>query len=222
MKCGVNWVEINDVTRLIDSSWDNMEDGFKWRGDVMTELDTEAGVINHIASRWLATYPPEENNCVLAARVLVVVCEHFKVAAREVPVNVQVFNQEAAVQMFAGVADPSLWPASAEVFATSIAPAPGGGFGGHLIVETDHYLVDLTAGQFNRPNVGIETGEVIVEKSDQPVWAENNSVALPSSPNGTLVAYTWRDDQSYLLAPDWKTGYRDPAQALIDAMTGYF
>jgi hypothetical protein len=87
------------------------------------------------------------------------------------------------------------------------------GFNGHLIVATSTCFVDLTAGQFSRPEKNIETGGPIVDSLDNLDF----SFTLPVDPGspfahyrlayGGHVLYETSEDYSYEKSRDWTLNY---------------
>ena len=107
------------------------------------------------------------------------------------------------------------------VFRSSGSYDPNG-FSGHLIVETENFMIDLSAQQFDRPQHEIVTGgPLVVPLSDltevRQGFVLNETWSVPIE-----LGHYWFNDAVLPTRPsnsnDWRYGYRDFLPDCVKAM----
>jgi hypothetical protein len=162
----------------------------------------------------LEAYRPD--CCIAAAAILTRVFDHFGYRANVIPVSVEIYNAAMLKAFRANVnIPPASEPAKREMFfeltgAWGIGIFPGGavrdrrgrpGYGGHLLVYVERFLVDATIKQAERPekNVILPNMIVVGEAADRLV--RQGSVSLQVG--DCAIRYKKIDNESYRTAPDW-------------------
>lgn len=179
-----------------------------------------AELIRRFADLWSGTFAAEvdPHACILASRTAVETFRYFGVDAEAVPVTVIVCNAVAfpLLQSEVPLAD---WPETAWSIGVGLGGTNPTGYEAHMVVRIpDVAWVDLTAGQFSRPQRGIPVPDVI--------WLEaTNGTDGPGRQwrHAQLhddAHYLWRelDDQSFRDAPDWRRNYRPFTARAIRAL----
>lgn len=153
--------------------------------------------------------------CIAAASILKRVFKQHGHQAEVIPVTVAVFNaamlkllshgplpkdrqQRAMLMELSGAWGVGIQPASAVL--SVLSDRRGGGYGGHLLLRVEDYLVDATIKQVDRPDKGIVMPPMIVTRGATRLLAENK---LHIEIDGCVVTYETLNDQSYRTAPDW-------------------
>lgn len=146
--------------------------------------------------------------CILTARLVLDVCAHFGVEAREQAVRVMLYNRQFAAHVASGAAlefTRDNWP-------TDGSHSVGVGFGmpqgrtnawdGHLIVIGPGCFGDFAIQQAERLAKDIVTGPAVVnDYAGQSQWEVEND-------SGTTLGYACITNQRYLRAPDWRAHSR--------------
>lgn len=155
--------------------------------------------------------------CIAAAAILLRVFEHYGYKAQVVPVTVQVYNA-AMIKLLKGNTrlpeDPLRRELLFEVtgaWGVGIVPASAvlsylrnrteGGYGGHLLLRVEQYLVDATIAQVNRPDKQMVMPQLLVSPYAADLLREG-SLAIEA--NECTVVYRLSSDESYQTAIDWK------------------
>lgn len=174
--------------------------------------------------------------CIEAVRIATAVLPAAGVACRPMPCDALVYNAAARELVTAGVplAD---WPAAAHSLGVAVdgdayaergmvpggrggALEPGGslsepyrrsGWAGHLVTVGDGWLLDLTAGQFARPDRGIVVEDAIAG----PLEEASAGVEVDLDEGGILV-YRWRPEAArWRRTPAWR---QDVRRELVELM----
>jgi hypothetical protein len=181
--------------------------------------DRETQVVEWLAELWpvVTAEGLKANHCILAARVAVEVGTYFGVPITERAACCLVANTKGWRLILAEVpvAD---WPDDA--WSLGIDPRDPrndglNGYAGHVIAESAHYLLDLSAAQFNRPERGLVIDEpMILPRPDPPDTTETWTYG---GPNGTVMVYAPLADRRYRRAPDWRdeANWKPECAALI-------
>jgi hypothetical protein len=132
-----------------------------------TTTDREKTVLRELASFYSARVVPTLATlraCVFAARLTSEILTEFEIPHEIAHVDVLVVNDEwweycveKGISDVAHVPD-TVWSVSCY----SNEKPEKNGFPGHLVVETDDFLVDLSSGQFDRPQHKILTNSPLV------------------------------------------------------------
>lgn len=163
-------------------------------------------VCSAIADYWVAEVEPNiiSNSCISAARLAHEVLRYFAIPHRTEVVSVIAFNDLAYEQYGEGIPT-SAWPDEAWSVAcltpdynTGSLPKPTTGFDGHMVLLTQHYCLDLTVSQFDRPSKNILTGGPLITpyhelriakgwrhqplRAGHMIWREDHNPTYRSSP----------------------------------------
>lgn len=96
----------------------------------------------------------------------------------------------------------------------------GNSWNGHLVAVAQGFLIDPSAGQFNRPQYGIHTPEVLV--TDAPnSFIKGNKPLSCEAPNGAVLSYKARKrDFSYAKLPgfDWPGVNQEAVEQIVALM----
>jgi len=163
----------------------------------------EPEVIDELVRIWGRDIAPtmRADCCVAAARATSLVLDYYGVPNKVLACELFVFNDAALAELERGNEDYRTWPEGAWSIGAG-HHSPGGGYAGHLIVRTHSgTLIDLSAGQFNRP------GRIAI---DGPrVWTHHevrNGVVFVRE-GDVLFSFSLTGNPSYRNAPDWKRGH---------------
>jgi hypothetical protein len=177
---------------------------------------TEDELVDWMAKLWpTVTDGLLPNHCILAARVAVEVGRYFGVPITERAVKVAVFNAKADALAKAGVPTAD-WPDDAwsvGVGPDDVRSSMSSGYNGHVIAESESYVLDLSAGQFNRPTRDlVVTGPMVLPRGPDPAecWVYGDE-------RGQVLIYEPIPDRGYRDSPDWRdpSNWRDRAGRLI-------
>lgn len=156
------------------------------------------------------------NHCILGARVAVEVGRYFGVPITERSTDTLVAN--ALAWKLIGEAVPvEEWPDEAWTIGVN-HESPGNGYPGHVIAESEHFVIDLSAAQFARTKKGIKGEALLAPKLDGFDWSA--SLVISSADDGTVIVYKPMTDTTYKTAPDWRNrlNWGTEASALIRLM----
>lgn len=181
----------------------------------------ENAICNAIKDSWIEFVAPRvtPNSCVLAAKVVSEVLKRLGLSAFVVPMKAMAVNDVMLDHQLNNV-HYAQWSEDAwsvgvgyeKTDASRVDNRLGAGFDGHLIVSTSTHFVDLTAGQFDRPAKGIDTGGPIVVPLDSLDFA----FSFPVDPasrfiyrelNEGHILYEQSEDYSYEKSRDWTINY---------------
>jgi hypothetical protein len=172
-------------------------------------------VLDALADAWSSEIRPivRINSCILAARAGTAALHYFDVDAVEVAGDMVVFN-ELAHDLFCQDVPLREWPAEAWSVGTCEG-SPGDGYAGHLIIQTDGHLLDLTAYQSHRPHKALLVPDSVIIAVDTvlevPPWRAWRTESVAT------FMFRATGDRSYRSAPDWRKG-RSQAGLLIRRM----
>jgi hypothetical protein len=152
--------------------------------------------------------------CIAAAAILTRVFAEYGYKAEVLTVAVAVYNQAMVKVLNQGIAIPNE-PNAREMFfsitgAWGVGITPGSaavsakkgidGFGGHLILRVNDYLIDATIQQVSRPEKKIVLPPMLViDKADELVKGGKRAVQVGSC----VVVYVPIVNETYRTAPDW-------------------
>jgi hypothetical protein len=159
-----------------------------------------------------------DNSCILAANFAHKTLSSLDVPHAIVPIGVTVFNTDG-YEYFGNSASElpdSAWSVHCSTRST------GSGFSGHLVIETENYLLDLTAVAFERKQHNIVVGEsLIVPHEKMEVYVRDSNPSIINNMFGAYVAYefklakgiyTYYEEEwnkVYTKSADWKATYRE-------------
>jgi len=173
--------------------------------------------------------------CIAAAAILTRVFREYGYRAEVIPATVRIYNagmvkllrdrvripdDEERREMFFelhkawGV---GIVPASAKV--SALQDRRGGGYGGHLLLRVNRFLIDPTIRQAERPDKDINLPDMLYYPHAEE-FAQSGRLAVEV--NGCHVFYDRIDDMSYRSAPDWNrrsTPYPETVQKIIQRIT---
>lgn len=136
-----------------------------------------------------------ENHCILAARVATEVGAYFGQLWSALPVDILLFNRRGLELAGEGV-PVAQWPPDAWSVGCACDADPER-FSGHMIVAGTEHLMDLSAGQFARPERDIDIEAWVLPKPPEP-WV------FSDDERGTIMRLTPRPEhRAYRKAPDW-------------------
>jgi hypothetical protein len=172
--------------------------------------------------------------CIAAAAILTRVFDEYGYRAEVVPVTVHIFNaamvslinkgplpddetQRHMLFDLTGAHGVGIVPASATLSAAS--RVRGGGYGGHLLLRVENWLIDATIRQAERLEKKMPLPNMIaVDRADQ---LERNG-RLNLSVGSCELVYARIHDQSYRTAPDWtrrSTPYPETVRKILARAT---
>jgi hypothetical protein len=159
-----------------------------------------------------------DNSCILAGNFAHKILTSLDVPHAVVPIGVTVFNKDG-YEYFGNSASElpdSAWSVHCSTRST------GSGFSGHLVIETENYLLDLTAVAFERKQHNIVVGEsLIVPHEKMEVYVRDSNPSIINNMFGAYVAYefkltdgiyTYYEEEwnkVYTKSADWKATYRE-------------
>ena len=177
------------MRRLNESSRDDMDWLVQWVERALTPVGLDA--------------------CIMGSAMLIdILAEAYRIPAFEQPCEVVVANAAATKLMQEGVPteDPR-WGQNGE--AVYLMSRQGrqdipGKWMGHLVAVTEHWVLDSTLGQANRPDKGILSSSVVFQRKHEAglTWPEAEYITLISD-QGVSVTYQTTTDTSYRTALDW-------------------
>mgnify|MGYP006344006681 CR=1 FL=1 len=153
-----------------------------------------------------------ENRCIFFTRVVIDVCSEFGVVAEPLSVTLELFNaimarqiqegrspQIASGMWFAPAFDPGAWGVGVD----PSKPLSGPGWNGHLVAHVEgeqRFIMDLSQGQFSRPEYGMNYGPALleIEAETSPPW----SWTLPSGDHLTITPCP--QNNRWMTTPAWK------------------
>lgn len=139
------------------------------------------------------------NHCILAARVAVEVGRYFGVPITARSTKVAAFNPTAREWIGKPLAE---WPKEAHSVGIAGAGMHGPGWDGHVIAESEHWVIDLATGQFSRPKKQLDIPETLVVRKED--GASPDRMLTVVLDNDCQIAYLPHDDLGWQDAPDWK------------------
>ncbi len=166
-------------------------------------------LVNSVDTTFGALYPDTHHDpsCIAYSRVARDTLRKIGLKADVVPVRLRVATPPAAAHLVAGREDLAVLGGGTIVRVGGAGRVPDGRWDGHLVVQVeDHWLLDLTLQQVQRPSQGIRVGPSVFELP-APL-REHGEVASFWTPEGVLIWYA-RDEHllSYRDARAWS----DPA-----------
>ena len=159
-----------------------------------------------------------DNSCILAANFAHKTLTSLDVPHAVVPIGVTVFNKEGYEYFGNSVNEipENAWSVHCSTRST------GSGFSGHLVIETENYLLDLTAVAFERKQYNIVVGEsLIVPHEKMEVYVRDSNPHMVNNMFGAYVVYefnltegiyTYYEEEwnkVYTKSADWKATYRE-------------
>ena len=160
----------------------------------------------------------DDNSCILAVNFAHKILSALDVPHVIVPIGTTVFNKDGYDHFGKPASElpDSAWSVHCSTRST------GSGFSGHLVIETENYLLDLTALQFERKNHNIVIGEsLIVPHGDMEVFVRDSNPCSINKLFGAHVVYkfslsegiyTYYEEEwnkVYTKSADWKATYRE-------------
>ena len=160
----------------------------------------------------------DDNSCILAVNFAHKILSALDVPHVIVPIGTTVFNKDGYDHFGKPASElpDSAWSVHCSTRST------GSGFSGHLVIETENYLLDLTAIQFERKNHNIVIGEsLIVPHGDMEVFVRDSNPCSINKLFGAHVVYkfslsegiyTYYEEEwnkVYTKSADWKATYRE-------------
>jgi hypothetical protein len=150
------------------------------------------------------------DSCAPAAAIAVEVLTSYGYVASPMRVDLQIHN--AALVAFRKAGSEGEAPADAHAIAVGDADATVG----HVVVitcdNTEHYLLDMTLDQANRPQYNLHTRPSVFQFSDEkygPFMAGEAPTAWGINRGAIAVYRSYPGDESWLNSKNW--GFRDAA-----------
>lgn len=180
----------------------------------LTETDF---VVNRLRELWKFD-DIKPNHCILAGRVTNEVLTYFGIphvvsAVQAMAMNdlmVSHMNEERKPDDW----DPKAWSVGVgfpNMVAVNKDSREASGFDGHLVVFTRTHLLDLSAGQFDRPNHNIVTGGSILrpltELSSRTFSGMGDSRFVHVNLNEGHLFFRNIETTSYKMSKDWRINY---------------
>lgn len=158
----------------------------------------------------IEAYTITPNHCILATRVGLDVLSYFNIPAKELPVDIRLFNQvyiemiEAGCEDVQAMLDAGAWSL---IFDKDFQ---ADGWNGHLMIDLfDGDLLDLNFGQFNRPEKHLAFPPTLGFRGF------NKTRVCPYTVNGCHVEITADPDNTHYKRGDWHRDYREPVGRII-------
>ena len=196
-------------------------------------LEDEKRAVNALADFWSSEVQPNMRTlsaCLMAARLATKALDHIGVSNQLSHVDATCINDDWLHHALSGnpaAKRPSsawslaVWSNHDQVFQSAGRFNPNG-FSGHLIVETDNFMIDLSAQQFDREQHRILTGgPLVVPLKDltevRHAFVLNETWSVPIK-----LGHYWINDAVLPSTPsdsdDWRRGYRDFLPDCVKAM----
>jgi len=184
-------------------------------------------IIKRLLEHW--DFDPNANACILASRVTHEVLSYFGVPHAVMPTQAIAMNEMMLSHVMAGTPH-SEWHAEAwsvgvgfpNMVATNRDNRDPVGFDGHLIVTTRVTLIDLSAGQFDRPAYGIVTGGPMtyplsqISNESVPGFGDKKFLHI-NLKEGHLFLRPFEND-AYKMSKDYRVNYTRLASPIIRAI----
>jgi hypothetical protein len=160
----------------------------------------------------------DDNSCILAVNFAHKILSALDVPHVIVPIGTTVFNKDGYDHFGESASElpDSAWSVHCSTRST------GSGFSGHLVIETENYLLDLTALQFERKKHNIVVGEsLIVPHGEMEVFVRDSNPCSINKLFGAHVVYKFSLSEGiytyfeeewnkvYTKSADWKVTYRE-------------
>jgi hypothetical protein len=168
--------------------------------------EKESLLVKDLASIWVqAVMPrlPDVGACVAGSRFGSEFMKELGVHAWATQLDAIAIDEQSYQEMLRGEA-PNGW----SVGAFSMTTVPNK-WNGHVVVETTNWFIDLTAGQFDRPDKGIVFGNGLCVPAEEIIFHENiwhgDWFEVPVAQGH----YLFRDavvKRDITKAPDWHNG----------------
>jgi hypothetical protein len=184
-------------------------------------IQEELEVLEEVQKQWVSWRRKnniQKNSCILACNFARQMLIRLGVEHQVLPVGTTVFNRKGW-EMF-GIPANRLPDDAWTVHCSS--QTTGSGFGGHTVIHTENYFLDLTALQFSRPDHEIFVGEtLLVPLKNMEVFergSEPHAIHLAFSTNkfwtfpigsGLYSYYLEEWNTIYQKSPDWKISARE-------------
>lgn len=183
--------------------------------------------LNKIAEYWQSEVAPQvlPNSCVLAVRLVSKALNTLDVPHQITACDALAMNDEAWLLQRQGISVTDWSPTAWSVGAVSNPNAVGtnltmrGGYAGHLIVTAQQHLIDLTAGQFDRPSHGIVTGGSLIIPFSEIPTDEQGSRCVPIK-QGRYLLRPAQYPSNYAHGTDWEYAYRKFLRGLLHHLRG--
>jgi hypothetical protein len=184
-------------------------------------VQEELKVLEQVTKQWVLWRKNnniQKNSCILACNLAHQLLVRLGVEHEVLPVGTTVFNRKGW-EMF-GTAVNQLPDDAWTVHCSS--QTTGSGFGGHTVIHTENYFLDLTALQFSRPEHEIFIGETLIvplekmevfERGSQPhavhlAFRTNKFWTFPIG-SGLYSYYLEKWNTIYRKSPDWNISAKE-------------
>jgi hypothetical protein len=144
-------------------------------------------------------FPLAPDHCINGTRIAVDVLTELGVRCRPVSVDVRVYNR-FAVELYTAGVPIRQWPVHAHSIGTDLDNERSGQWGGHLIVEGDGWLLDVSARQFHRPGL-VEVDRPLMIEGMLP--RRGNAVFTDCHGQAWVIRRTPTND-GWRRAPGWR------------------
>ena len=197
------------------------------RNNEAVDTDHETRIVRTVAETWQTMIddkqplPLTPTHCILGARAGVEALTYFGLPAKAVAVIATVRNQPAVALARQGIPTDQ-WPQHAWSLSVgrpgdeerAVAESAGRGMNLHLVIEIpDSWIVDLSAGQFDRNDYDLHVPGPIVTAGG----FDTANRCSTTTPRGTLVTYERRvPAPQWRQSLDWTINYRNFARELIN------
>lgn len=200
-----------------------------------TNISSEAELLREVADFWTKEIQPKvvPQACVLASRITTYALSRFGIKWEVHHSDALAVNDEWYNLYFEqGVPQELLPPTAWSVGAVTMKNVVGThrhitfgdkGFSGHLVVTTDEHFIDLSSGQFDRPNNGIITGApLIVSRSlitKPQTLRARDFISVPIT-QGKFLLRRAKVKADYKWTPDWAHTHKRWTTALVAKLNG--
>lgn len=184
-------------------------------------IQEELKVLEEVSKQWVSWRRKNkirDNSCILGCNFAHQMLIRLGVEHRVLPVGTTVFNRKGW-EMF-GIPANRLPDDAWTVHCSS--QTTGSGFGGHTVIHTENYFLDLTALQFSRPDHEIFVGETLLvplkkmqvfERGSEPhaihlAFRTNRFWTFPIG-SGLYSYYLEEWNTIYRKSPDWNISAKE-------------
>lgn len=149
-------------------------------------------------------FPYGRDHCINGSRVALGALDLLGIPARPASVTFAIFNQ-FAWDMYCRQIPVDKWPEHAHSIGVDKRdthdPKPGGWYG-HLIVEGDGWLLDVSAAQFDRPGRIVSDGPLLLDINLDPA-DDVVTVVTQDRSRQVLLLGRWPENDGWTRAPGW-------------------